>query len=255
MKRLLVCTAILAMSAPVFAQNAAIVNGKAIPSQRVDQFVEILSAQGQAVTPELRAQIREELINREIFLQEAEKRGVAKKPEVQAEIDLNRQSVLIRALFSDYIEKNPITDAAVQAEYDRVKAEQSGDEYLARHILVETEEEANKILASLKNGTAFEELAKQSKDPGSAANGGSLGWSPAATYVEPFAKALESLKKGETTPAPVKSDFGYHVIYLEDVRPQSFPELEQVRDQVEEGLRQQQLHDFQASLRANAKIQ
>src|SRR5690606_37783074 len=149
MKRMLVCTAIVAMSAPVFAQNAAIVNGKAIPSQRVDQLVEILSAQGQTVTPKLRAQIREELINREIFLQEAEKRGVAKQPEVQAEIELNRQSVLIRALFNDYIENNPITDDAIKAEYERVKAEQSGAEYLARHILVDTEEEANKILAGL----------------------------------------------------------------------------------------------------------
>ncbi len=255
MKRVLMMAAALTVAAPVFAQNAAVVNGKAIPSSRVDQFVHLLTKQGQPDSPQLRDQIREELINREIFLQEADKRGIAKQPDVQAEIDLTRQSVLIRGLFNDFLAKNPVTQQDVQAEYDRVKTAQGENEYQARHILVESEDQAKDIIAQLKKGAKFEELAKQSKDTGSAANGGSLDWAPAATYVKPFADALASLQKGQTTEAPVQTQFGWHVIRLDDVRPVQFPPVDQLRPQIEESLRQAKLRDFQTSLREKAKIQ
>ncbi len=255
MKRVLMLAAALSVAAPVFAQNAAVVNGKAIPSSRVDQFINLLTKQGQPDSPQLREQIREELINREIFLQEADKRGISKQAEVQAEIDLTRQSVMIRGLFNDYLAKNPVTDQQVQAEYDRVKKEQGGQEYQARHILVETEAQAKDIIAQLKKGAKFEDLAKQSKDPGSAANGGSLDWAPAATYVKPFADTLASLKKGQTTEAPVQTQFGWHVIRLEDTRASQFPPLDQLRPQIEESLRQNKLREFQTGLREKAKIQ
>ncbi|AZG09143.1 peptidylprolyl isomerase [Pigmentiphaga sp. H8] len=255
MKRVLMMAAALTLAAPVFAQNAAVVNGKAIPSSRVDQFVKLLTKQGQPDSPQLREQIREELINREIFLQEADKRGVAKQPEVQAEIDLTRQSVLIRGLFNDFLAKNPVSPQDIQAEYDRVKSAQGDKEYQARHILVENEAQAKDIIAQLKKGAKFEDLAKQSKDPGSAANGGSLDWAPSSTYVKPFADALAALQKGQTTEAPVQTQFGWHVIRLDDVRPVQFPPLEQLRPQIEESLRQTKLRDFQTSLREKAKIQ
>jgi len=255
MKRVLMMAAALTVAAPVFAQNAAVVNGKAIPSSRVDQFVNLLTKQGQPDSPQLREQIREELINREIFLQEADKRGIAKQPDVQTELDLTRQSVLIRGLFNDFLAKNPVTDQEIQAEYDRVKGAQGDNEYQARHILVETEAQARDIIAQLKKGAKFEELAKQSKDPGSASNGGSLDWAPAATYVKPFADALASLNKGQTTENPVQTQFGWHVIRLDDVRPVQFPSIEQLRPQIEESLRQAKLRDFQNSLREKAKIQ
>ncbi|MEK7946040.1 peptidylprolyl isomerase [Pigmentiphaga sp. YJ18] len=255
MKRVLMMAAALTLAAPVFAQNAAVVNGKAIPSSRVDQFVKLLTKQGQPDSPQLREQIREELINREIFLQEADKRGVAKQPEVQAEIDLTRQSVLIRGLFNDFLAKNPVSPQDIQAEYDRVKSAQGDKEYQARHILVENEAQAKDIIAQLKKGAKFEDLAKQSKDPGSAANGGSLDWAPSSTYVKPFADALAALQKGQTTEAPVQTQFGWHVIRLDDVRPVQFPPLEQLRPQIEESLRQTKLRDFQTSLREKARIQ
>ncbi|VCU71996.1 putative parvulin-type peptidyl-prolyl cis-trans isomerase precursor [Pigmentiphaga humi] len=255
MKRVLMLAAALTVAAPVFAQNAAVVNGKAIPSSRVDQFVKLLVKQGQPDSPQLREQIRDELINREIFLQEADKRGVARQPEIQAEIELTRQTVVIRGLFNDFIAKNPITDQQVQAEYDRVKAAQGGQEYLARHILVESEDQAKDIIAQLKKGAKFEDLAKQSKDPGSAANGGSLDWAPSSTYVKPFADALGALQKGQMTEAPVQTQFGWHVIRLDDVRPVEFPPVDQLRPQIEESLRQNKLREFQSSLREKAKIQ
>ncbi len=254
MKRVLMLAAALAVATPAFAQNAAVVNGKAIPSTRVDQFVNLLTKQGQPDSPQLREQIREELINREVFLQEADKRGIAKQPEVQAEIDLTRQSVLIRGLFNDYLAKNAITPQQVQAEYDRVKSAQGDKEYHAKHILVETEAQAKDIIAKIKSGSKFEDLAKQSKDPGSAANGGELDWAPASTYVKPFSDALTKLQKGQLTDTPVQTQFGWHVIRLEDVRDSQFPPLDQLRPQIEESLRQAKLREFQAGLREKAKI-
>jgi peptidyl-prolyl cis-trans isomerase C len=255
MKRILMLAAALAVAVPAFAQNAAVVNGKAIPSSKVDQFVGLLVKQGQPDSPQLREQIREELINREVFLQEADKRGIAKQPEVQAEIDLTRQSVLIRGLFNDYLAKNPISAQQVQAEYDKAKASQGDKEYHARHILVEQEAQAKDIIAQLKKGAKFEDLAKQSKDPGSAAKGGDLDWAPASTYVKPFADALTALQKGQTTDTPVHTQFGWHVIRLDDVRDAQFPPIDQLRPQIEESLRQSKLREYQASLRDKAKIQ
>jgi peptidyl-prolyl cis-trans isomerase C len=255
MKRILMLAAALAVAVPAFAQNAAVVNGKAIPSSKVDQFVSLLVKQGQPDSPQLREQIREELINREVFLQEADKRGIAKQPEVQAEIDLTRQSVLIRGLFNDYLAKNPISAQQVQAEYDKAKASQGDKEYHARHILVEQEAQAKDIIAQLKKGAKFEDLAKQSKDPGSAAKGGDLDWAPASTYVKPFADALTALQKGQTTDTPVHTQFGWHVIRLDDVRDAQFPPIDQLRPQIEESLRQSKLREYQASLRDKAKIQ
>lgn len=254
MKRVLMLAAALAVATPALAQNAAVVNGKAIPSSRVDQFVNLLTKQGQPDSPQLREQIREELINREVFLQEADKRGIAKQPEVQAEIDLTRQSVLIRGLFNDYLAKNAITPQQVQAEYDRVKSAQGDKEYRAHHILVEQEAQAKDIIAQLKKGAKFEELAKQSKDPGSAANGGELEWAPAATYVKPFSDALVKLQKGQVTDTPVQTQFGWHVIRLDETRDSQFPPLDQLRPQIEESLRQTKLREFQAGLRQKAKI-
>lgn len=255
MKRVLMLAAALAVAGPVFAQNAAVVNGKAIPSTRVEQFVKLLTKQGQPDSPQLREQVREELINREIFLQEVDKRGIAKKADVVAELELTRQSVLIRQLFNDYLEKNPINDAAIQAEYDNIKKSQGDKEYRARHILVEDEAKARDIIAQLKAGSKFEELAKQSKDTGSAANGGELDWATPGTYVGPFADALGKLQKGQLTETPVQTQFGYHVIKLEDVRDVQFPPLTEVKPQIEESLRQAKLRSFQQELREKAKVQ
>lgn len=240
----------------VSAQNIAIVNGKAIPTSRVEALAQQVVRSGRAMTPEMQGQLREEIIAREIFIQEAQKRGLDVTDDFKIQVDLARQSLLIRELFSDYQKNNPVTDADAKAEYDKFAAANGGKEYRARHILVEKEAEAKAIIASLKKGGKFEEIAKKSsKDPGSGANGGELDWAAAGSYVKEFSDAMVALEKGKTTEAPVKSQFGYHIIRLEDVREAQLPKFEDVKPQITQQLTQQKLAQFQQDLRAKAKIE
>jgi peptidyl-prolyl cis-trans isomerase C len=248
--------AILSIALPVFAQNVAIVNGKAVPKTRVDLLAAQLSKSGRPMTPELQGQLRDEVIAREIFMQEAQRRGLDATDDFRAQIDLARQTLLIRELFADYQRTNPVTDAEIQAEYDRFVAASGGKEYRARHILVEKEDEAKAIIASLKKGGKFDEIAKkQSKDPGSGANGGDLDWANAQSYVPEFSNAMVKLNKGQTTPEPVKTQFGYHVIRLDDVRDAQLPKIEEVKPQIAQQLQQQKLAKFQEDLRGKAKVE
>jgi peptidyl-prolyl cis-trans isomerase C len=241
---------------PALAQNIAVVNGKAIPSSRADMMVSQLSAQGgQPDSPQLRAMVKDELINREVLIQQAEKQGLGNNPEVKAQADIARQSILIRALVADYVKKNPVSEADIKAEYDKFKASAGDKEYHARHILVEKEDDAKAIIAKLKGGAKFEDLAKQSKDPGSAANGGDLGWATPVSFVKPFSDALIALKPGQVTDTPVKTQFGYHVIKLEESRAAKIPTLAEVKPQITEALQQKKLQAYQQELRAKAKIQ
>lgn len=240
---------------PAMAQNLAVVNGKPVPSSRADIMVKQMAAQGQQDTPELRAMVKDELINREILIQEADKLGLGTQADVKAQVEIARQSILIRALVADFLKKNPVKDADIKAEYDRFRAQASDKEYHARHILVEKEDEAKAIIVKLKGGAKFEDLAKQSKDPGSAANGGDLDWAAPAAFVKPFSDAMISLQKGQLYETPVKTQFGYHVIKLDDVRTAKIPTLEEVKPQISEGLQQKKLQAFQQQLRAKAKIQ
>ena len=250
---LLAMTALVA--APVFAQNAATVNGKPIPAAKVDQAVKQIVAQGRATdTPQLREMVKKELIGREVLIQEADKQGVGGRADVKAAVDNARQSIIINAMLADYVKKNPVKDAEIKAEYDKAKAQAPEKEYHARHILVEKEEDAKAIITKLKGGTKFEELAKQGKD-GTAQNGGDLGWADPRGFVPEFSKAMTSLQKGAITDTPVKTQFGYHVIKLEDVRPVQVPPLDQVKQQVAESLQQKKLAEFRESLLKKAKVQ
>jgi peptidyl-prolyl cis-trans isomerase C len=252
---LLAMTAMVAL--PSFAQNVATVNGKPIPAAKVDQIVKQVVAQGKATdSPQLRDAIKKDLIGREVLIQEADKQGIGARPEVKNQIDNARQSIIINAMLADYIKRNPVKDADIKAEYDKVKAAQGGrKEYHARHILVENEADAKAIIAKLKGGAKFDELAKQSKDPGSAANGGDLGWADPEGFVPEFSKAMTSLQKGAITETPVKTQYGYHVIKLEDTRAVQIPPLEEVKDRVAEGLQQRKLAAFREELMKKAKIQ
>lgn len=240
---------------PAFAQNLAVVNGKAIPSSRADMMVQQMATQGQADTPQLRGMVKEELINREILMQEANKLGLGNNADVKAQLEMARQSIVIRALVTDFLKKNPVKDAELHAEYDRFKSQAGDKEYHARHILVEKEDEAKAIIAKLKAGAKFEDLAKQSKDTGSAAKGGDLDWAAPTSFVKPFSDAMVALKKGEITQTPVKTQFGYHVIQLEDVRAAKIPSFEEVKPQIAESLQQKKLAAYQQELRSKAKIQ
>jgi peptidyl-prolyl cis-trans isomerase C len=236
------------------AQNIAIVNGKPVPQARLNTLVQQAERAGQQVTPELQAQAKDQVVLREIFAQEAEKRGIAASADYKAQMELARQSIMIRELFEDYRKKNPVTDAEAKAEYDKFKAQATGTEYRARHILVEGEDEAKALIAQIKGGAKFEDLAKaKSKDPGSGQNGGDLDFAKPENYVPEFSKAMTALKKGEMTEAPVKSQFGWHVIRLEDTREAQFPEFDQVKPQIQQRLAQAKLQKFQDDLRKSAK--
>ncbi|MBN8748822.1 putative parvulin-type peptidyl-prolyl cis-trans isomerase [Xylophilus ampelinus] len=251
-----VAAAALLGAVPAFAQNAAIVNGKPVPKARMDMLAQQLAAAGRPVTPEMQSQLREEVIAREVFMQEAQKKGLDATDDFKAQMELARQAILIRQLFEDYRKNNPVSDADVKAAYDKLVAANSGKEYKARHILVATEDEAKKVIADLKKGAKFEDLAKKlSKDPGSGANGGDLDWTNPAGLVPEFSQAMVKLKKGETTQVPVKSEFGWHVIRLDDVREQSFPKLDEIKAQLSQQLQQQKLQEYQQSLREKAKVE
>lgn len=260
MKKFVLAATVAALSAALVpvtasAQNVATVNGKPVPKARVDLLINQVTKSGQQQrTPELEAQVKDEVVLREIFIQEAEKRGIPASADYKAQMELARQSILIRELFADFGKKNGVTDAEAQAEYDKFKAQNSGTEYRARHILVEKEEDAKALIAQIKGGAKFEELAsKNSKDPGSAANGGDLDFANPGSYVPEFSKALTALKKGEMTQEPVKSQFGFHIIKLEDTREAQFPAFDDVKSQIVQRLSQQKIANFQQELKTKAK--
>ena len=258
MKTLLSAVAFATLSVTAtaaLAQNVAIVNGKAVPTSRVEALSNQLAKSGRPVTDEVKAQIKEEVITREVFMQEAQKRGLAASQDFKEQMELARQTILIRELFADFQKKSPVTDADLKAEYDKFTAANAGKEYSARHILVEKEEEAKDIVARLKKGEKFEDIAKKmSKDPGSGANGGDLGWSTAANYVPEFSQAMVKLEKGQLTETPVKSQFGWHVIRLEDTRDAKLPSFEELKPQIAQQMQQAKLAEFQNDLRKKAVI-
>lgn len=258
MKTLLSIAAAAALSlssAAVLAQNVAIVNGKPVPMSRVEMLASQLAKSGRPVTDEVRGQIKEEVITREIFMQEAQKRGLTAGEDYKAQMELARQTILIRELFADFQKKNPVTDADLKAEYDKFVASNGGKEFKARHILVEKEDEAQAVLASLKKGDKFEDLAKKlSKDPGSGANGGDLDWANPSNYVPEFSAALAKLEKGQTTTEAVKSQFGYHIIRVDDIRDAKLPSFDEVKPQITQQMTQQKLAKFQADLREKATV-
>jgi peptidyl-prolyl cis-trans isomerase C len=217
-KRVSLAAALL-LPLAALAQNVAVVNGKAVPKARVDALIAQVTKSGQPRTPEL-----------------------------------EEQAKLIRELFEDYKKKNPVTDEDTRAEYEKFKAQSSGTEYHARHILVEKEDDAKALIAQIKAGSKFEDVAKKnSKDPGSAENGGDLDWANPQSYVPEFSKAMMALKKGEMTDTPVKSQFGYHIIKLEDTRDAKFPAYEEVKPQIEQRLSQMKLAKYRDELKNKAK--
>ena len=251
----LAAAALLPLASAALAQNAAVVNNKPIPKQRVDDFVAALVAQGRPDTPELRAAVREELIARELFVQEAEKKGLPRNADVQRQLENVRQDILIRALIRDHLKVNPVKDDEIKAEYEKSRKQAGDKEYRARHILVDSEDEARGIIEQLKKGAKFEELAKKSKDTGSAQSGGDLDWNTPQTFVKEFSEAMVKLDKGKLTDTPVKTQFGYHVIRLDDTREAKAPPLEEVRPQIQQEVERRRVQALQQALREKAKIQ
>jgi peptidyl-prolyl cis-trans isomerase C len=246
--------AALVLPAAALAQNITIVNGKPVPKARLDALLAQAERAGQPVPAEMQAQARDQVVLREIFVQEAERRGMATRPDFRVQMEFARQNILIRELFEDFRKNNPVTDADARVEYDKFKAQAAGLEYRARHILVDKEDEAKALIARIKGGARFEDLARQhSKDPGSAENGGDLDFSKPEKYVPEFGNAMVKLAKGQMTDTPVQSQFGWHIIRVDDTREAPFPDFESVKDQIKQRIEQVRLQEFQESLRAKAR--
>ena len=245
------------VAAPSKSDVAATVNGTTIRKNRVDMLAKQRVAQGQPDSPELRKEIIEHLSVQLLLSQEALRKGLDKTPEVSDQIDLTRQSVLVNAFIRDYLKNSPVSEDMLKAEYEKLKGQMGGNEYKARHILVEKESEAKDIIAKLtKNPKAFESLAKEkSKDPGSKDNGGDLGWFDPSSMVPEFGAALAKLAKGKFNEEPVKSEFGYHVILLEDSRPKAIPPLDQVKSELQQQVQQQNIEKMLDDVKAKAKIE
>jgi peptidyl-prolyl cis-trans isomerase C len=247
------------IAGPVFAQNAVIVNGKPIPKAQLDKLVQ---KTGQADNPQVRDQAREMLVTRELILQEANNRGLSQSDAVKEQIEQSRMGILVAAVFQDYVEKEGVAEADLKAAYESVKSQYTGKEYHVEHILVEKEADAKAITAQLKAGANFEELAKaKSKDPGSAPTGGDLGWVSEKSLVPEFSKAMVQLKKGQITDKPVKTQFGWHIIKMDDVRDVKAPPMEEIKDQLKQMIASDQnwqkakFTEMMQKLRAKAKIQ
>lgn len=254
--RLILAMAIGLIATATFADTAK-VNGVAIPDSRMDAIVKEVVSQGAKDSPELRSQIREQLIANEVVYQAAIAQGLDKKPEVQQTIDMAKYQIVSSAFVEDYLKNNPVSDADIKKKYDEViQASFSGKEYKVRHILVKTENEAKTILADLKKGKKFDDLAKQkSIDKISGAQGGDLGWAAPGNFVPEFDAALTKLAKGQITDTPVKTENGFHIIKVEDTRDRQKPQLDEIKPNLQRLLQQGQIQKLVEGLRAKAKVE
>ena len=231
------------------------VNGTAIPAALSDFIIKEQVAQGATANDQMRASIKEHLIRREILLQEARKSGTEKDPAVRQRMEFARDEQLVNSYVQNWMKKHPVSDAQTKAEYDKQVRALGSAEYKVRHILVETEDAAKAIIQKLQGGAKFADLAKDSKDPGSKDKGGDLGWARTNTYVPEFAQAVVKLAKGKYTTAPVKTQFGYHVIQLDDSRKVKNPAFAEVKAQLSRGMQQELLQKHIAELTAKAKVE
>ncbi|MBK6334714.1 MAG: peptidyl-prolyl cis-trans isomerase [Betaproteobacteria bacterium] len=238
-----------AKGAAAAAPVAAAAGKELYPKPYFDYLLKERLAQGQPDSPELRNAVREELNTRELLVREAKKKGLDKNAEIKNQIDLTGQTVLVRAYVADWIKANPIPEASLRTEYDKIKSQIGDKEYKVRHILVEKEADAKEIIVALQKGERFEKLAEQSKDPGSKANGGDLDWNAPANFVKPFSEAMTKLEKGKFTAQPVQTQFGWHVIRLDDVRDAKVPPFEEVKPQLQQRLQAQHLESYFKELR------
>jgi len=255
--------ALIAGAAFAADKPVAVVNGVAIPQAQMDFILKRQTEQGAQDTPELRGKIRDFLVQKEILAQEAAKQGVDKDADYQNALEMSKKDLLGGMFVSGYLKKNPVTDADMHAEYDKGKAEYDkmaatspeAIEYHPRHILVKTEAEAKAILAQLSKGKSFEELAKKNSLDGSKDQGGDLGWVQTKGLVPEFGDAMAKLNKGQISSAPVKTQFGYHIIQLVEKRVRPFPSFEEVKAQIEQKMQREQLDKLFADLRGKAKVE
>ncbi|HEY1458891.1 MAG TPA: peptidyl-prolyl cis-trans isomerase [Casimicrobiaceae bacterium] len=237
--------------APAAPAKADAPKGKDLyPPGFYDFMIKQRLAQGQPDSPELRAAVRDELNTRELLVREAKKQGIDKNPAVKTEVDLAGQTVIVRSYMAEYLKAHPVSDEALHKEYDQIKAQIGDKEYKVRHILVENEADAKEIIAALQKGEKFEKLAERSKDTGSKVNGGDLDWNAPANFVKPFSDAMVALPKGKFTTTPVQTQFGWHVIEVDDIRDAKVPPFDDVKPQLAQRMQGQVVDAYLKDLRA-----
>ena len=234
----------------------ATVNGVPVPASQMEFLMQQQKQRGAPDNEQTRRMLRDELVNRQVVMQEAQRAGMAKNPEVQTQLDIARQEILVGAYLRDWVRKHPVSDADLEREYERAKAQSGDKEYRARHILVESEDQAKALIADLKKGANFADLAtKNSKDTGSKERGGDLDWNVPGAFDKQFSDAMVKLDKGKYTEAPVQTRFGYHIILLDDVRQTRFPAFAEVKQRIQQQLTQNKVDELIRGLRAKAKVE
>jgi peptidyl-prolyl cis-trans isomerase C len=254
----LLCSSALYAAEVDLSKPLAVVNGKTLTEQDYQNFAEIVQSQtSRPIPPEQREQAIDEIISRELMAQNALKDGLDKNPEFQKRLDKARYSLLVEFSIRDYIEKNPVSDEEVKKEYDeRIKKITLPTEYKAKHVLLKTEEEAKAVIEELKKGADIAKLAEEkSEDKGSGKNGGDLGWFQKEQMVAPFSEAVAKMEKGKFSEAPVKSDFGWHVILLEDTRTSEPPAFDLVKERMLQSLQTHKVAEYLDEIKKNAKIE
>jgi peptidyl-prolyl cis-trans isomerase C len=234
----------------------ASVNGKSLTGAQFDFFVKTVTGKpASALTMEQRGQVLDTLVRAEVVAQQAEKDGLDKQGDAPASMAMARLQILEQAAMANYLKDRKATDAELKAEYDTQVAAMPKMQYKARHILVKTREEADKIIADLKKGAKFEKLASEQSLDGSKTNGGDLGWFSPTNMVKPFADAVARLKKGETTSAPVQSEFGWHIIRLDDTRETAPPGFDSVKDRLGQIVEAKKFKAYGDDLMKAAKVE
>ena len=245
-------------STPTITKSEAVaeVNGKFISKSSFDMMKNQIAQRGQEGQPPIPDdKLLDELVRMELLVQEAEKQKLADTPEIINQLELMKRSMLSQAAVKKYIENNPVSDAELKAEYDKLVLAKGSTEYKARHILVKKEEEAKKIIAELDAGAKFEELAKTKSTGPSASGGGDLGWFAPDRMVPPFSEAVIALEDGKYTTTPVQTQFGWHVILREESRDKTPPSLEEVKAQLLPALQRQKVQSHLESLHNQAKVE
>jgi len=232
----------------------ATVNGSPITEGVVELYEQQLSARrpGNPAGQDRRA-ILEEVINLELARQGGEKEGLDKDTKIQLQIDQQRRAVIATAAIQHELEANPVSDEELKKIYQEQAP--SGDEYKARHILVKEEDEAKTLIVELDNGADFSELAKQHSTGPSGKSGGELGWFSPKQMVAPFSEAVAGMEKGAYTKQPVKTQFGWHIIILDDTREASPPPFEQLKPQLQAFVQKQRVQAYITRLRESATIE
>lgn len=234
----------------------AVVNGTPIPKSMYEAYAQQRhrGIQG-ADTPEARKTLTDELVLQELLVQEADKQHLEKDAQFVQQMALVKRNLLASVAVRKYLSEHPITDEAIQKEYEASKAGKEKKEYKARHILVDSKEKAEDIIKQIKGGGDFSALAKEKSSDSSKTNGGDLGWFTTDMMVEPFGEAVTKLEKGKYTQEPVQTQFGWHIIMLDDVRDAAPPSMEEMRPQISQMLQGQLLNEYLEKLRAGAKVE